>query len=203
MITIFILLSSPKLDVQATYNIPTNIELTPNYEDLIKSDMDGIKYLKDVNNKIWFIKYKAIVYKYKDYVDQPETIYDYYSDEELDKLFKVVQQEIGDYGFDEKCNVASVVWNRIECGLFGGIDLDEDILISDQFSTISNGSIYDEDLIIDEDTILACEYTFMIEDTTNGCVYFESGKSDVHGEYAEFEFKDISGTKYYKMREGK
>ena len=172
--------------------------MTPNYEVLIQRDIDKIEYLKSSNKELWFIQYKAILYKYKDYVDQPETIYDYYSDDELDKLFSMIEAEVGDYGFDVKCNVASVVWNRINSGLFGGYDLDDDILTSDQFSTISNGSY--KDVKISKETILACEYTFMIEDTADQCVYFEGGDSHIHDNYADYIFKDTSGTKYYRTK---
>ena len=91
---------------------------------IIKSDVEigtenAQKELEEINNisdkKEWFVAYKNIIDKYSYILDPPETIYDYYTDEELDMFFRVVQAEIGDeYTFEQKCNVASVILNRID-----------------------------------------------------------------------------------------
>ena len=51
---------------------------------------DEMESLSDIEDKReWFIRYKCIIEKYAEIVDPPETIYDYFDEEELDLLFKV------------------------------------------------------------------------------------------------------------------
>ena len=57
-----------------------------------------------------------------------------------------------------------------------------------QYSSVGNGSY--KKAKVSEDTILAIEYSFMIEDTTNGCTYFHSGNSTWHENNLEFVFDD-------------
>ena len=145
------------------------------------------------NKKEWFIAYKEIVDRYSYILDPPEGIYDYYTDEELDMFFRVVQAEIGDeYTFEQKCNVASVILNRIEHYKFSDEMLE--ILTSQQFETVKNGSY--KNVKVSEDTILACEYVFMIEDTTDGCLFFDSNKA------LNYEFVFNDGThNFYKLKQ--
>lgn len=162
----------------------------------MQKEMQQIEHIKD--KKEWFKKYKKIINKYSDIIDSPETIYDYYTTDELNFIFRVVQAEIGDeYSFIEKCNVTSVIFNRIENKEFGN-DINE-ILTSNQFSTIKNKKYLNVE--ISEDTILACEYAFMIEDTTDECLYFESGDAKIHATYAEEVFTDKAGHTFYKEKD--
>lgn len=162
----------------------------------MQKEMQQIEHIKD--KKEWFIEYKKIISKYSNTIDPPETIYDYYTIDELNFIFRVVQAEIGDeYSFIEKCNVASVIFNRIENKEFGN-NVNE-ILTSNQFSTIKTKKYLNVE--ISEDTILACEYVFMIEDTTDGCVYFESGNNKTHADYAEEVFTDDAGHTFYKEKD--
>ena len=145
------------------------------------------------NKKEWFIAYKEIVDRYSYILDPPEGIYDYYTDEELDMFFRVVQAEIGDeYTFEQKCNVASVILNRIKHYKFSDEILE--ILTPQQFETVKNGSY--KNVKVSEDTILACEYVFMIEDTTDGCLFFDSNKA------LNYEFVFNDGThNFYKLKQ--
>ena len=145
------------------------------------------------NKKEWFIAYKEIIDRYSYILDPPERIYDYYTDEELDMFFRVVQAEIGDeYTFEQKCNVASVILNRIEHYKFSDEMLE--ILTPQQFETVKNGSY--KNVKVSEDTILACEYVFMIEDTTDGCLFFDSNKA------LNYEFVFNDGThNFYKLKQ--
>ena len=124
------------------------------------------------DKKEWYLKYKAFIDDCK-YEDKHETIYDCFTEQELDLLFRVVQAEIGDYSFEQKVNVANVIFNRIAHEKFG--DTLKDILAPSQFATISNGRI--NRVTVDEDTILACEYVFMFGDTTGGALFFDSNNA--------------------------
>ncbi len=153
-------------------------------------EMAEIESIEDKEE--WFIAYKNIIEKYSYVLDPPESIYDYYSDEELDLLFRVVQAEIGDgYSFEQKCNVTSVIFNRIEDNRFPNSILE--VLTPDQFATISNGRY--KKVEVSETTILACEYVFMIEDTTNGCLFFDSNNALRY----EFVFND-GAHNFYKIK---
>lgn len=131
--------------------------------------MNNIKHTKDT--KDWFVSYKNIVDEYSYILDPPETIYDYFTEEELDLLFRVVQAEAGDEcSFEQKTNVASIIFNRIKHERFDDDMLS--VLSKDQFHTISNGRY--KKVAVSAETILACEYSFMFGDTTNGCLFFDS-----------------------------
>ena len=153
-------------------------EIISNNADPIEIKINQMNQdIKDISNitnkKEWFVSYKNIIAKYPD-LDAPETIYDYYTQDELNMLFCVVQAEIGDeYTFEQKCNVVSVIFNRIEHDEFG--DEIFKVLTSSQFETISNGRY--KSVEVSEDTVLACEYVFMFGDTTNGALFFDSNNS--------------------------
>ena len=128
-----------------------------------------LERVKAEDKREWYLKYRAFIGESK-YEDKPETIYDYFTEQELDLLFRVVQAEIGNYSFEQKVNVANVILNRVDHERFGE-SLNE-VLIPSQFSTISNGRI--NKVKVSEDTILACEYAFLFDDTTNGALFFDS-----------------------------
>lgn len=202
--------SQPNTHVDTYNDKKTNISISGN-NNVIKEDSDTEinKFeiaISDMNEKIsdieaindkkeWFILYKNIINEYSDIIDPPETIYDYYSDEELNLLFRVVEAEATAGGFYEKANVASVIFNRINHESFGNTL--SDILVKKQFSCISDGRYLKVN--ISEDTILACEYVFMIEDTTNGSIFFEAG-GNAHSAYADYVFTDAIGHNFYVER---
>lgn len=135
-------------------------------------EMTGIATISD--NKEYFIAYKEIVDKYSYIIDPPETIYDYFTEKELNLLFHVVQAEVGDeYSFEQKVNVANVIFNRLEHEKFP--DTLSEILVYDQFSTIADGRYKRVD--VSDDTILACEYAFIFQDTTNSNLFFDSNNT--------------------------
>ena len=149
--------------------------------------------LKAEDKKEWFLKYKEFMGNPK-FEDKPETIYDCFSEQELDLLFKVVQAEIGDYSFEQKVNVTNVIFNRVYHECFG--ETLNDVLIPSQFATIRNGRI--NRVKVDEDTILACEYAFLFADTTNGALFFDSDGSLDY----KFLFSD-SAHNFYSLKEDK
>ena len=154
-------------------------------------EQELIEPLKKYDKKEYLIQYKNILTTYSDYIDQPETIYDYTTDEEFDLLCRIVEAEIGIGDFDQKCNVSSSIINRYFSETFpNGWN---DLLFQKrngiyQYSSVGNNSY--KEVNISEDTILAIEYSFMIEDTTSGCTYFHSGKSSWHKNNLEFAFDD-------------
>lgn len=165
----------------------------------MKQKMKEIDSIEDKQK--WFIKYKKIIKEYKDVVSPPESIYDCYSDNELDIFFRVVQAEIGDeYTFEQKCNVASVIINRIKSDTFPNDMFG--VLSRKQFQTVASG-IYKK-VDVSDSTILACEYSHMIEDTTGGALYYLNKKCSTKKNIRWFEnnliylFTDGAGHSFYK-----
>lgn len=170
--------------------VSINFEIDKAIEEM-NQKMAEIESIED--KKEWFISYKNIIDEYSYIIDPPETIYDCFTEKELDLLFRVVQAEVGDeYSFEQKVNVASVIFNRLEHEKFPDTLLE--ILVCDQFSPIADGRY--KKVEVSENTILACEYTFMIEDTTNGCLFFDSNNTLKY----QFVFND-SAHNFYKYRE--
>lgn len=139
--------------------------------------MEMYKELDDISNiedkKQWFIKYKKIIEKYSDILDPPETIYDYYSDEDIEILHRIVEAECTGLEFDKKVNVANVIFNRINDENFP--DNIEDVVFQKnpiQFSPIIDGRYYS--VSPEDDTLLAIEYAFIFPDTTDGAIFFEA-----------------------------
>lgn len=172
--------------------VSINFEIDNAIEEM-NYEMTEIETITD--KKEWFIAYKSIIEEYSYIIDPPETIYDYFTEEELDLLFHVVQAEVGnEYSFESKVNVANVIFNRFYHERFP--DTLSDILVRDQFSPIADGRY--KEVEITEDTILACEYAFMMEDTTDGCLFFDSNNTLNY----QFVFND-GAHNFYKYREEK
>lgn len=148
-----------------------------------------IEPLKETDKKTWFILYKSMQEEYDDYLDSPESIYDYFTDEQIVMMQKCVETETYQCSFEAKVNVACVILNRVEHDEYP-TDPVEIITSKNQFAYSRNN--------ITEDTILALEYAFMIEDTTNGCIAFRSDCSpDTWCGWTK-QFTDDSGHTFYK-----
>lgn len=164
-----------KVDTCRASNIEVEIETI---EEVDESEIIMEEYLlmmeeyESTDNYLdWYIKYKYFITENSDVCDKPETIYDVFSDEELDLMFRVVQAEIGDeYSFEQKVHVANVIFNRVAHYKFP--DTLKEVLIPSQFSTISSGRY--KRVEVSEATILACEFAYEIEDLTDGCLFFDS-----------------------------
>lgn len=161
--------------------------------DEAKQYMDLVNELDTVTDKYaWYMEFEELMSNSN---DPMESIYDYYSDEEIILLFRVVEAEVGGLGgFDERCNVASVIFNRLENDKFPNA-LSE-ILTKKQFLTISNGRY--KKVTVSDETIAACKFVFQFGDTANGALFFESGSNNVHDAYSTYMFKDAAGHKFYK-----
>ena len=170
--------------------VSINFEIDNAIEEM-NYEMTEIETITD--KKEWFIAYKSIIEEYSYIIDPPETIYDYFTEEELDLLFHVVQAEVGnEYSFESKVNVANVIFNRFYHERFP--DTLSDVLVRDQFSPIADGRY--KEVEVTEDTILACEYAFTMDDTTDGCLFFDSNNTLNY----QFVFND-SAHNFYKYRE--
>ena len=158
------------------------------YEEILRLQTI-IETIKDDNKEIWFILYKTIQEEYNDYLDQSESVYDYFTEEQIAIMQRCIETETYQCSFEAKVNVACVILNRIEHDEFPTDPIDI-ITAYNQFAYGRNN--------VTEDTILALEYAFMIEDTTNGCIAFRSDCSPDTWNGWEKQFTDESGHTFYK-----
>ena len=131
----------------------------------MQEKMSEIESIED--NKEWFLAYKDIVFEYAEWIDPPGTIFDYYTEDEVRLICRVVETETYQCDFDSKVNIANVVLNRIESGEFG----ETVAVVSTSDSLFAYGRA-----VITEYTILAVMFAFEYKDTTNGATYFHSNK---------------------------
>lgn len=148
------------------------IEEPDPYEIVIQEMQEKMTEIESIeDNKEWFLAYKDIVFEYAEWIDPPETIFDYFTEYEVKLICRVVETETYQCDFDSKVNVANVVLNRIESGEFGET-VEEVITTESQFA-------YGRE-VITEDTILAAMFAYEMEDTTYGALFFHSNeKTDV------------------------
>ena len=169
----------------------TEIKIEDIYHKIDK-EVSAIPYDFFLEKYEWFKEYKKIIDKYPKAMFV--TIYDVFTKEELDLLFRVVQAEVGDYDFMSEANVASVILNR---HYYYKTDLTSILLAEYQFATITNGMYLKVE--VDEETILACEYVFLFGDTTNGAMFFDSTNGNSWAAHnREFIFRDSAGHDFYK-----
>lgn len=148
------------------------IEEPDPYEIAIQEMQEKMTEIESIeDNKEWFLAYKDIVFEYAEWIDPPETIFDYFTEYEVKLICRVVETETYQCDFDSKVNVANVVLNRVESGEFGET-VEEVITTESQFA-------YGRE-VITEDTILAAMFAYEMEDTTYGALFFHSNeKTDV------------------------
>lgn len=205
---IAVYLNTPILKVNEEF-VEDNVQLSP-YNEIssievrdIEIDPTGLERqealqkMYDIstipNEEEWFVSYKQIIDDYKDVIDPPLTIYDYLTDEEIYLIQRTVETECYDQDFMSKCNVASVVMNRIEIGGEFGSTIKEVITKENQFA------YWRKD--ITESTVLAVEYAYQIEDTTGGCIAFRSGELPKEWLKWVLVFVDDAGHGFYKFKE--
>lgn len=158
-------------------------------ETIIKEAQDKIANLDKSNLQKWFKKYKKITKEYSDYIDPPESIYDCYSSTEISYMQRCIETETYQADFESKTHVASVILNRINSKEWSN-DPIEIVTSKNQFAYGRTN--------ITKSTKLALEYSFMIEDTAQGCIGFRSDCSPMEWNGWNYIFTDKCGHNFYK-----
>lgn len=162
------------------YEIQEEIERKRNIEEeknIVKNEFQSkLESIQNENRKQWFISYGSILEEYRNYphVEIPMTVYEEYDIEELKLFQRLVAAETIRGNFESKCNVASVVWNRLYSEKYPNsiIDVIYQINGSVQFSPIYDGRI--DTVEVTEDDVLAIEYTYMFGSTAYDCIAFDN-----------------------------
>lgn len=186
-----------KLDIQSSENDVKECAeeikvLNFTEKDIIQERMQ--KEIIDIENiedkQEWFLAYKDIIFKYVKYFGIPKTVFDAYTKEEITLMCRTVETECYDQDFESKCNVASVILNRVEQGGEFGNSVTEVITKENQFAYKREN--------ITKSTILSIMYVYEIGDTTDGCVAFRSDKCPTTWYGWKHMFTDAAGHHFYK-----
>lgn len=201
---LIILIESIYKKEENNYSIPNGMQivLSDTYETtnkIIKEEQsqnitleEKIMAINDIKGtKEWFICYLEIIEQY----DNPyrSDLHDFFTEEEIYLIERTIETECYEQDFMSRVNVANVILNRYWDGSFGKT-IEEIITSPNQFCYGRTE--------ITEDTKLALQYAFFIEDTTNGSIAF---RSDCHPEnwYGwEYLFTDDAGHSFYIKIEG-
>ena len=169
--------------------------------DGINKSFDYIEPLRLYDKQAYIIAYLNII---EDLEDAPEQPQDVMSADEYDMFCRIVEAEIGNGNFEQKCGVASAIINRYDSEIFPDSWMECFMQKSNgvyQFSSVGNGMY--KDVSVTFSTRNAIAYSFMIEDMAQGCTYFRSGTSDSWHDTSnnlEMVFSDKKHT-YYKLKE--
>ena len=193
-------------------------DITPNISEIVTSpayieesvELERQNKIAEAQSKIaaldtsdkmqWFIQYKAIQDEYAEWIDKDETIYDIFTDDELNLLFEIVEAEVtGEDHFQSKVNVASVIFNRLYHDTDNQFpdDLTGILTAKSQLSSYSDGRY--KKVTVTDTTKLAVEYAFQIGGNIDGSLYFDSckGKSWANSK-RQFVFQDSVKHNFYK-----
>lgn len=151
-----------------------------------ESRLNNIDNISD--NEEWFIEYKELLSKYAEWIYLPETVFDVFTEDEVNLICRMVETECYGQDFDPKVNVACVAFNRLYSENFGDT-ITEIITRPKQFAYGRTK--------ISEDTILAVEYAFMFGDTTQGALFFHSMKKTETFNKRKYIFTDNAGHHFY------
>ena len=160
------------------------------YDNLIQEMFNEFDNLSPDLWEEWYLGLKEIN---DEYCDCPEmsTIYDCYSEEEIQLMLWILENEIGSGTFEEKVNVSNVFFNREKSDEFSNNM--KELLTKDQFCIRRS--------LISEDTVLALEFAFIMDDTTNGSIAFHSMEKTSTFNGWVYVFTDGSGHNFYKIKE--
>ena len=179
---------------EITVEIEPEEDVVSEREQEMYDEMIRVAYIED--RKEWFIEYKKLFDKYPEFLAKQESIYDVYSDAELEKIFRTVEAEATGGTFQDKVNVAVTIFNRIDNEKFGST-IDE-VITPDQFSPLQDGRYYE--VAVTEETVLACEYAYIFRIIEHDALFFDrtNGNSWAHRNREEVEVDGDNAHRFYK-----
>lgn len=156
----------------------------------MNKEMSEIEYLKETNRLEWYKSYRNIICKYRNVLDPPLSVFDFYSEDEIRLICQTVETECHGQNFESKVMVANVIYNRLESKDYSS-NVEEVIKSPYQFAYWRT--------VIPEDTLYAAMYGFEMGDLTNGSLAFHSNKKTERFVGMDYVFTDFnSGHHFYK-----
>lgn len=137
------------------------------YEDDYAMEMAIIEPIKARDKKEYLVLWKGVRERYENKIDLEDDIYDTYTIAEVSLMAKCVETECYGLPFENKVDVASVILNRLGDEKFSN-DVTEVITGENQFAYWRE--------VVTEDSILALEYAYSIENTRPNAIGFRSDK---------------------------
>ena len=135
-----------------------------------------------------YLAYRKMLNDYGEYFDAPETIYDIYTEAEIDLMLRVIETEVHGKSLESKIHVANVILNRLESNRFSNNV--SGVVVPGQFCFIRTH--------FDDETVMALEIAYLFGDTTDGALFFHSGNRTNTFNGASYIFTDDAGHHFYK-----
>lgn len=149
---------------------------------------DYMNYFTEDNAEIWWGGYQVMMSNME---DQPESLSECFTEEEIQYLYQCVETEVYNGDFLSKAHVAMVIFNRLyDEKQAWGKSLIEVITKPNQFAYGRT--------IISEDTKQACEFAFVMGDMVDGAIAFHSGEQTDTFWGKGYLFTDECGHHFYK-----
>mgnify|MGYP003291326787 CR=1 FL=1 len=182
-----------KVEVNIEEDIATEVEISEREQEMY-DEIVRVSYIED--KKEWFVEYKKLYEKYPEYLAKQEEIYDVFNENELEKLFRIVEAEATHGTFQDKVNVAVTIFNRINHVGFGST-IDK-IITPDQFSPLQDGRYYK--VVVTKETVLACEYAYVFGIIEHDALFFDrtNGNSWAHRNLEEVKVNGDNAHRFYK-----
>ena len=182
-----------KVEVNIEEDIATEVEISEREQEMY-DEIVRVSYIED--RKEWFVEYKKLYEKYPEYLAKQEEIYDVFNENELEKLFRIVEAEATHGTFQDKVNVAVTIFNRINHVGFGST-IDK-IITPDQFSPLQDGRYYK--VVVTKETVLACEYAYVFGIIEHDALFFDrtNGNSWAHRNLEEVKVNGDNAHRFYK-----
>ena len=80
----------------------------------MNKEMDAISHLKETDKLEWYKSYRKIICKYRNVLDPPLSVFDFYTEDEVRLICRTVETECYGQNFESKVMVANVIYNRLE-----------------------------------------------------------------------------------------
>lgn len=178
--------------VQDTYTHESETDLSIDQLQMRSELINQVEELNQIEDTLsWFKKYKELKEEFSQVLEEESEhnqITDEYSTDEIRYIERMVQTETNGCSFEAHVNVANVVFNRIDHDKFP----DNPIGVVTSPSQFCYGRTK-----ITESVKLAVEYAYMFPDTTQGALFFKSGKKTKTFCGRSLIFEDDAGHYFY------
>lgn len=174
-----------KVEIQKTLTKDYE-EVSSKLEELSKENIEyELELIDGYSEELYVMKYNKILDRH----GKPNPIYEKYTTEEINYMARCIETEVYGCDFNARCNIASVIINRVNDSRFP----------NDPISVVTSPSQFAyHRTYVTEKTLLAIEYVVLFGDTAQGAIAFHSGGySDTFNGW-HYVFQDNAVHYFYK-----